>query len=267
MKFPSVPKDKKIDLHKWDSSQKELFPAGKEEAQAELNQLSLRIAELQKCLYAEHKHKVLFVLQGMDTSGKNGTIRNVFQAVSPQGVNIASFNKPSPLELDHDYLWRIHAQTPGKGEIVFFDRSHYEDVTAVRVNKLMPKSIWSKRFDHINAFEKLLSDEGTIIVKFFLHIDKETQKERLLSRLKEPEKRWKFDPSDLVARKLWKNYMEAYEEVLERTNTAYAPWYIIPSNHRWLRNLIVAHIIVKTLEDLKMSYPEAAMPMDEIIID
>lgn len=203
----------------------------------------------------------------MDTSGKNGTIRNVFQSVSPQGVHIASFNKPSHLELDHDYLWRIHAQTPAKGEIVLFDRSHYEDITAVRVNKLMPKSIWSKRFDHINSFEKILSDEGTTIVKFFLHIDKEAQKERLLSRLKEPEKRWKFDPSDLIAREHWKDYMDAYEEILERTNTAYAPWYIIPSNHRWLRNLIVAHIIVKTLENLKMSYPEAAMPLDEIVID
>jgi PPK2 family polyphosphate:nucleotide phosphotransferase len=267
MKFPSIPQDKKIDLRKWDPSQKELFPAGKEEAQIELNKLSLRIADLQKCLYAEHKHKVLFVLQGMDTSGKNGTIRNVFQSVSPQGVIIASFNKPSQLELDHDYLWRVHAQTPAKGEIVLFDRSHYEDITAVRVNKLMPKAVWSKRFDHIKAFEKILSDEGTTIVKFFLHIDKEEQKERLLSRLKESEKRWKFDPSDLVARELWKEYIDAYEEVLERTNTAYAPWYIIPSNHRWLRNLIVAHIIVKTLEDLKMSYPQASMPLDKIVID
>jgi PPK2 family polyphosphate:nucleotide phosphotransferase len=221
---------------------------------------------LQNVLYAEHKHNFLIVLQGMDTSGKDGTIKHVFRGVNPQGVKIANFKVPSHIELDHDYLWRVHKKVPGKGEIVIFNRSHYEDVLVVRVHDLVPKNVWSKRYAQINAFEKILADEGTTILKFFLHIDLDEQKERLQARLDDPQKQWKFRKGDLDERKVWPNYIQAYEDVLSKTSTKYAPWYIIPSNRKWYRNLIISTILIETLKNLNMKYPTPEEDLEGIVI-
>ena len=246
----------RVDLSEWDPSDKGAFPEGKNEGRKRLLELNQRLEELQELLYAEHKHKVLIVLQAMDTGGKDGTIRHVFEGVNPQGVRVASFKKPTPEELDHDFLWRVHKQVPAKGEIVIFNRSHYEDVLVVRVHNLAPQEVWSKRYDHINDFERMLADEGTTILKFFLHIDLDEQKERLQARLDEPNKRWKFNPVDLEERKLWPKYIEAYEDAISKTSTDWAPWYIIPANRKWYRNLVVGTVITEVLEGLNMRHPE-----------
>jgi len=227
-----------------------------------LKKYSQDLADLQELLYAEHKHKVLVVLQGMDTSGKDGTIANVFGMVNPQGTKVANFKVPTPKELDHDYLWRIHPHTPGKGEIVVFNRSHYEDVLVVRVHELVPKSVWKKRYDHINAFERLLTDEGTTILKFFLHISKQAQAERFLARLDRPNKRWKFNPGDLAEREYWDDYTAAYEEMLSRTSTPWAPWYVVPSDRKWYRNLAVATLVRETIKNLDMNFPAEVPEID-----
>ncbi|NLE83521.1 MAG: polyphosphate kinase 2 family protein, partial [Chloroflexi bacterium] len=198
----------------------------------------------------------------MDTAGKDGVIRKVFGGVNPQGVRVAPFKVPSSLELSHDYLWRVHAQTPKKGEIVIFNRSHYEDVLPVRVLNLMPEEVWSKRYHHINEFERLLVDEGTVILKFYLNIDLQEQAERFLDRLEEPDKHWKFNPGDLEDRKLWDSYMEAYEDLLNKTSTEWAPWYVIPSNKKWYRNLLAATIVRDTLLDMKMEFPAPPPDLD-----
>jgi PPK2 family polyphosphate:nucleotide phosphotransferase len=226
------------------------FEGDKGEGKDVLDDLTGRLEILQEQLYAEHKHGLLIVLQGMDTSGKDGTIQHVFEGVNPQGVRVASFKVPTPIELDHDYLWRIHQQAPAKGEIVIFNRSHYEDVLVVRVHELVPGKVWQKRYGQINDFERLLTDSDTIILKFFLHISKEEQKERLLDRLKEPDKRWKFNPGDLKERDLWNDYQHAYEDAMAMTSSEWAPWYIVPADHKWFRNLVVANTIVQTLEKL-----------------
>lgn len=228
----------------------------KEEGKARLAELLAELDKLQEILYAQHKHKILIVLQAMDTGGKDGAIRSIFEGVNPQGVRIASFKVPTPIELDHDYLWRIHAQTPGKGEIVIFNRSHYEDVLVVRVRNLVPKAIWSRRYHHICEFERLLAEEGTTILKFFLHISPEEQRQRLLERIDIPEKRWKFNPADIEERKLWDQYMQAYEDAINRTSTAYAPWYVVPANANWYRNLVIASVIVQTLKKLDLRHPD-----------
>jgi PPK2 family polyphosphate:nucleotide phosphotransferase len=251
-----LPLNKTVDLGNIDPSQKALFKKEKKDANHSLQDLCSQLADFQRLLYAEHKHALLIILQGMDTSGKNGTIRSVFHLSDPVGVHVASFTKPSTSELDHDFLWRIHAETPRKGDIKIFDRSHYEDITAVRVHDLAPESVWSKHYDHINAFERLLTDEGTTIIKFYLNIDRKEQKRRLESRMQIPEKRWKFDASDLHARSHWDDYMDAYNDALQRTNKSWARWYVIPSNHKWLRNLLVAGIVVRTMEKLGMEYPQ-----------
>jgi PPK2 family polyphosphate:nucleotide phosphotransferase len=199
----------------------------------------------------------------MDSGGKDGVIRRVFDGVNPQGVRVAAFKVPTPIELDHDYLWRIHQQTPSKGEIVIFNRSHYEDVLVVRVKNLAPESVWSKRYDHINNFEQMLVDEGTTILKFFLHISFEEQRERLLSRIDEPEKNWKFNPGDLNERKLWDEYMKAYEDAIEKTSTPRAPWYVIPADKKWYRDLVISTILVECLEDLEMKFPDASTDLDQ----
>lgn len=251
-----VPQNQTVDLRNIPSRDEDAFPEGKAVGYKHLDTLSQQLADLQHCLYAEHKHRLLIVLQGMDTSGKNGTVRHVFKHVTPQAVNVASFSRPTPIELDHDYLWRIHQHTPARGEIVIFDRSHYEDVTAVRVNKLAPENVWRKRFKHINDFEELLTDEGTVILKFLLHISQEEQKARLKSRLANRSKQWKFDTSDLEARNKWDDYMEAYNDVLNLTNNENAPWFVIPADQKWLRNLIIAEILVDVLNEFEMDYPE-----------
>jgi PPK2 family polyphosphate:nucleotide phosphotransferase len=255
-----------IKLADWGPDDKGDF-TDKSAAKAELDQLNDELEELQELLYAENKHKVLIVLQAMDTGGKDGVIRHVFDGVNPQGVNVASFKAPTPEELSHDYLWRIHKRTPGRGEIIILNRSHYEDVLVVRVHDLAPKEVWSKRHHHINDFERMLADEGTTILKFYLHISKEEQKERLQARLDEPHKRWKFDKRDLVERKLWPEYMKAYEDVLHQTSTDWAPWYIVPANRKWYRDWVVSKVIVETLKGLNMQYPEPEEDLEGVAIE
>jgi PPK2 family polyphosphate:nucleotide phosphotransferase len=217
--------------------------------------LQHRLGELQELLFAEHAHKILIVLQGMDTSGKDGTIRHVLAEVNPQGVRVVSFKKPTDDELEHDFLWRVHSRVPARGEMVVFNRSHYEDVLIVRVHNLVPDAIWKKRYDQINDFERMLSESGTTILKFFLHISKDEQRKRLQARIDDRTKRWKFQHGDLEERKLWGQYRKAYQDALEKTSTKWAPWYLIPSNAKWYRNHMVGSIIVDALEALDMKYP------------
>lgn len=251
-----VKPDTRVDLSIWDPNEKRAFPHKKKQGKRLLKHLNNRLEALQELFYAEGKHKLLVVLQGMDTSGKGGVIRHVFEGVNPQGVKVANFKVPTRKELAHDFLWRVHKQTPGTGEIVIFDRSHYEDVLVVRVHELVPPDTWSRRYHHINQFERLLADEGTTILKFYLHIDLDEQKERLQDRLDEPDKHWKFNPGDLEERRLWPQYTTAYEDVLSKTSTDWAPWHIIPANRKWYRNLVISTVIIQTLESLDMHFPE-----------
>jgi len=234
----------------------ELAPGDKDTTQKATEKLVVRLGELQELLYAEHRHKMLIVLQGMDTSGKDGTVRKVLRETSPQGVRVVSFKKPTEVELDHDYLWRIHAQVPASGELVVFNRSQYEDVLVVRVHSLVPPKVWRQRYDQINEFERMLSECGTTILKFFLHISRDEQRERLQARLDDPTKHWKFQHGDLDERKLWNDYMRAYEDVLNRTSTKWAPWHVVPADRKWARDWIVAKTVVSAMEKLRMRYPE-----------
>lgn len=267
MKRYLVKPGEKVKLSDYKPSDTGDFKGGKEEGRVEIAKLNGKLEALQELLYAEHKHKVLIVLQAMDTGGKDGTIRRVFEGVNPQGVKVASFKVPTQEELDHDYLWRIHKETPGKGQMVIFNRSHYEDVLVVRVHKLVPPEVWNKRFEQINQFERLLAENGTTILKFYLHIDLDEQKERLQARLDEPDKRWKFSLGDLDERKLWDDYMQAYGDVLSKTSTKYAPWYIVPANHKWYRDLVISSVIVETLEGLKMKFPEPEAKLNNVHIE
>ena len=266
MKRYRVKPGARINLGRWDPAETNGFDGGKGEAADELSRLNRKLEDLQELLYAEHRHKVLVVLQAMDTGGKDGTIRHVFEGVNPQGVRVASFKAPTPEELDRDYLWRVHRQVPGKGEMVIFNRSHYEDVLVVRVKKLVPPKVWRKRYVQIQDFERMLAEEGTTILKFFLHISPEEQKKRLEARRDEPHKRWKFNPDDLGERKRWPAYREAYEEAISRTSTPWAPWYVVPADRKWYRNLVVAKVLVETLESLNMRYPEPAEDLDRFVI-
>jgi PPK2 family polyphosphate:nucleotide phosphotransferase len=255
-----IPPDTQIDLSAF-----ETYYSGeikKKEGKAKLKKHNKTLRDLQELLYAEHKHKVLVILQGIDTSGKDSTIAHVFGDVNPQGTIVKNFKVPSKLELAHDYLWRVHKQTPATGEIVIFNRSHYEDVLVVRVHQLVPKAVWEKRYEHINAFEKLLADEGTTIIKFFLNVSKQEQAERFLARLNRPQKRWKFNPEDLEERKYWDDYQAAYEDMLSLTSTPWAPWYVIPCDRKWYRNMVIAAIIEETLQGLNMQYPAEVANID-----
>ncbi len=223
--------------------------------------------ELQERLYAQAKHALLVVLQATDTGGKDGTISSVFGAVNPQGCSVASFKAPTPPELAHDYLWRIHQAVPPKGMIGIFNRSHYESVLVERVKNLVPKEVWSRRYKHINDFERMLADEGVTIVKFFLHVSKERQKCRLEARLADPEKHWKFNPGDLKERERWDDYQHAFEDALRECSTKHAPWYVVPADKKWFRNWVVSDVLVRTLKGLKMHYPPAAPGLDRIVIE
>lgn len=267
MKKYRVKPDSKINLKDFDPDDKSEFDGDKKDAGAELDRLTDELDDLQERLYAESKRAVLFVIQAMDTGGKDGTIRKVFGNINPQGCRVTSFKAPTSAELAHDYLWRIHAALPRRGEIGIFNRSQYEDVLVVRVHNLAPKEIWSKRYDQINAFERMVSDEGTTIVKFFLHISKEEQKQRLEERIADPEKRWKFNPGDLKERALWDDYQEAFEDVLNKTSTDYAPWYVIPANRNWYRNVMVARIAHETLKRMDPKFPEPEGDFSKIIIE
>ena len=239
----------------------------KESARATLQEGLDRLSGLQDRLWAESKHPVLIVLQGIDAAGKDGSVKHVMGAFNPMGCVVTSFKVPTAVEAAHDYLWRVHQRTPGKGEIAIFNRSHYEDVLVVRVHDFVPKTTWSRRFDHINAFEKELVDEGTTILKFFLLIDRDEQKARLQSRLDDPTKRWKFKLGDLAERKLWDDYLVAYEDVLNRCSTPAAPWYVIPANRNWFRNLAIAEILADTLDDLDPQYPEPSEDLAGVVIE
>lgn len=255
-----------VDLSEWDPSDRSEFSGGKKEGRKHLGQLRKRLAELQYLLWAEDRHKILVVLQAMDTGGKDGTIRKVLSGVNPQGIDVVNFKAPTEEELSHDYLWRIHEHAPSAGSLTVFNRSHYEDVLIVRVLGLVPEERWSRRYDHINEFERLLADEGTTILKFYLHISHEEQAERLQARLDDATKQWKFNKGDLEHRELWDAYMEAYETALQRTSTERAPWYIVPANRKWYRNIVVAETIVDTLETLNMQYPEPEEGLDDVVI-
>jgi PPK2 family polyphosphate:nucleotide phosphotransferase len=252
-----VPVKGKIKLKDYDPNDSRLFDGNKKDSKEALLKLNTELAALQEQLYAEGKHRLLIVLQAMDTGGKDGVIRAVFEGVNPQGVKVASFKVPTPVELSHDYLWRVHQQTPGKGEMVIFNRSHYEDVLVVRVHQLVPEEVWSRRYQHIREFERLLADEGTTVLKFYLHIDLQEQAQRFLARVEDPTKQWKFNPGDLDERDRWEEYMKAYEDMLNQTSTDWAPWYIIPANKKWYRNWLISKIVIKTLKDLDMRYPAA----------
>jgi PPK2 family polyphosphate:nucleotide phosphotransferase len=256
----------KVRLHEWPAGDTSGFDGNEKDAIEVSKKLSKKLEQLQGMLYAEHKHKVLIVLQAMDTGGKDGTIRRVFEGVNPQTVRVARFGVPTPNELDHDFLWRVHEQVPGKGEMVIFNRSHYEGVLVERVHKLVPEDVWKGRYQQINHFERILCEDGMTILKFYLHIDKDEQKKRLQDRLDDPTKRWKFSIHDLPERELWPEYMKAYEDVLEKTSTTWAPWYLVPANNNWFRDLIISTVIVKTLEKLDMHYPPVAKDLKSVVI-
>jgi PPK2 family polyphosphate:nucleotide phosphotransferase len=247
----------KVDLGKIDSDERELFEeGGKDESLKAFDKLQDELQHLQKLLYAQNKHRVLVVMQAMDTGGKDGCIKHVFSRIDPQGIEVTPFKKPSEEELAHDFLWRVHAKVPRNGQLVIFNRSHYEDIIAVKVKKIYPEKVWKQRFRHVVEFERMLAEEGTTIVKIYLHISKDEQKQRLESRLENPDKHWKFNPDDLKDRALWDNFMETYEEVISKTSTEHAPWYVVPANRKWYRNLVVARIMLDTLKKLDMEFPE-----------
>ncbi len=235
------------DRHGWDKD------AGEAETAAQL----LRLSDLQDRLWAQARQSVLIVLQGIDAAGKDGTIQKVMEAFNPQGCSVAAFKVPTPEELAHDYLWRIHKRVPAKGEIGIFNRSHYEDVLVVRVHDLVPRDVWSGRYRQIREFERHLVENGTTIIKLFLYISREEQRERFQERYDNPRKRWKFSLGDLDERKHWDAYIEAFEDALSETSTDDAPWYVIPANRNWLRNLAVSSILAETIDELKPDYPPA----------
>lgn len=233
-----------IHLDEWDPDENGTFGIGKSAAEAVLLEMNKRLDALQELLYAQGKHRVLIVLQALDTGGKDGTIRHVFEGVNPAGVDVASFKVPTPDELAHDYLWRVHQRVPARGRMTIFNRSHYEDVLVVRVEGLAPEETWMRRYDQINDFERMLAEEGTLILKFYLNIDSDEQKKRLQSRLDDPTKQWKFAAGDLATRAKWPAYQAAYEDVLSRTSTDHAPWYIVPANRKWYRNLVISKVLI-----------------------
>jgi PPK2 family polyphosphate:nucleotide phosphotransferase len=243
----------KVDLGRFDPGQ--THGHDKKDSERELAAGLQRLADLQDRVWAEAKHRVLIVLQGIDAAGKDGTIRHVMSAFNPQGCPVTSFKVPTEPELAHDYLWRVHPHVPADGEIAIFNRSHYEDVLVVRVHDLVPEERWRRRYDQINAFERMLVEEGTTIVKFFLAIDRDEQRERFQARYDDPTKRWKFRMGDLDERKRWDAYQAAFEEALERCSTQWAPWYLVPANRKWFRNLAVAEILGDVLEELDPRYP------------
>lgn len=248
----------RVKLSKWDAGDRDIIGRKKSAARERLNDSRAQLEALQELLYAEGKHKVLIVLQAMDTAGKDSTIRHVFQGVDPLGVKVASFKAPTAQELAHDYLWRIHPHVPGSGEIVIFNRSHYEDVLITRVNGWIDAAECKRRYRQINDFERMLAETGTTILKFYLHISKDEQKARLEARRDTASKQWKFQPDDLVVRAQWDDYMKAYEAALSATSTPYAPWHVIPANSKLARNLMISSLLIDALKKLKMRYRDPA---------
>lgn len=241
--------------------------SGKADARKELASLVDELALLHNRLYAEASRSLLLILQGLDASGKDGTIRSVLTGINPQGCRIVSFKQPSATELAHDYLWRVHQVTPLRGEIGIFNRSHYEDVVAVRVHRLAPKSVWDPRSRHIREFERMLSDEGTTLVKVFLNVSPDEQRKRLQERLVNPEKGWKFRRSDLDDRARWEEFITAYDDVIGETSTEWAPWHVVPADRNWVRNLLVARIVVETLRRMDPQLPKPETSLADVEID
>ncbi len=261
-----VPPGGPFDLDAYDPQDRHGAP-DKAKGKARVVRLGKRLDALQDLLYAERRHRLLVILQGMDTSGKDSTIRHVFSVMDPLGLRAVSFGPPGPEAQGRDYLWRIHRHVPANGQIVIFNRSHYEDVLIARVRGLVSEAGWHQRFDHIEDFERMLVEEGTTVRKFFLNISKDEQAERLRERLERPDKQWKFDPSDVSERQLWDEYRQAYADAIGRTSTEAAPWYVVPANRKWYRNLVVASVIVEALESLQMRYPPPAEGLDQVRID
>lgn len=261
-----VPPDTKIKLADYDPDETGKFKS-KSQADAVLDKHREQLFELQELMYAEDKHSLLVVLQGMDAGGKDGTIRHIFSGVNPQGCEVTSFKEPSVEELQHDYLWRVHKAVPGRRMIGIFNRSHYEDVLVVRVHGQLSKDELTNRFHQINRFEKLLNENSTTILKFFLHISKDEQKQRFEERLHDPAKFWKVSPSDLKEREHWEDYCQAYEDIFRHCSTQHAPWYIIPANKKWYRNVTISAILVDTLRSLKMKYPKSEFDLSKMKVD
>ena len=235
-----------------------------EKAMPKIQEHIVRMDKLQYLLYADGDQSLLVVLQALDAAGKDGVVRHLFSGMNPQGTSVFGFKQPSQYEAAHDFLWRVHKRAPAKGEVVIFNRSHYEDVLVVRVHKLAKKPVWSKRYDLINDFEKMLSSNGTRILKFFLHISPEEQLERFKQRLDDPSRNWKISDADYTERALWPEYIEAYEDALERTSTKYAPWFIIPANHKWFRNLAISEIVADTMEEMNLKLPPTHVDLEKI---
>ena len=254
MKDHRVRPGTRVDLSRIDADDTDGFD--EDNARARLARDLERLAKLQDVFYAEHRRALLVVLQGMDTAGKDGTIKHVMNGVNPSGCEVTAFKVPTAEEAEHDFLWRAHRAAPRSGHIVIFNRSHYEDVIVTRVHHAVPRKVIKQRYDHINGFERMLADNDTVVLKFFLHISKREQARRLRERLDDPAKQWKFSVNDLAERKRWPHYMAAYEKALSHCNARWAPWYVIPSNHKWYRNLAVASVLVDTLERLHCRYPQ-----------
>ncbi len=259
----AVKPGERVKLGKWDPEETLGWQKG-HKMKASLAKAVERIDKLQYLLYAEHKHALLIVLQGRDAAGKDGTIRHVMTGVNPQGCHVTSFKQPSAEESSHEYLWRVHQAVPEYGDIGIFNRSVYEDVLVVRVHNLVPKEVWSRRYDQINEFEELLNDNRVKIIKFFLHISKDEQKKRFQQRIDDPDRRWKISEADFAERKFWDDYTAAYEDALTKCNTPHAPWYIIPANKKWFRNLAVSHIITETLEAMDMKFPPPSVDVKKL---
>ena len=259
----AVKPGKKVRLSDWDPEDTLGWDKGHKTKET-LEKTIEKLDKLQYLLYAEHKRALLIVLQGLDAAGKDGTIRHVMAGVNPQGCKVTPFKKPSVEEAEHDYLWRVHKAVPERGDIGIFNRSHYEDVLVVRVHDLVPKDVWTKRYDQINEFEKMLHQNNVKILKFFLHISKDEQKRRFQQRIDDPDRRWKISDADFAERKYWDDYTRAYEAALENCNGAHAPWYVIPSNKKWFRNLAVSHIITETLEGMDMKFPPPTVDVKKL---
>jgi PPK2 family polyphosphate:nucleotide phosphotransferase len=251
---------KRVDLAGIDPAATPGAPGNRAATEKATVALSEELASIDDRLWAQRSHAVLVVLQAMDTGGKDGTVKHVFRGLSPEAVQASYFKQPTEEQLAHDFLWRIHARTPSKGDIGIFNRSHYEDVLIVRVHKLVPEAEWRPRYAAIRDFERILFQSGTAIVKLMLHISRDEQLKRLAARLEDPEKRWKFEPGDLTERAMWDEYMTAYQDAINETSTREAPWYVVPADHKWYRNWAVSSILVETLRDLKPRYPRPRFP-------
>ena len=256
----------KVSLKKIDPADTGSY-ATAEEVEDLLQKQREELARLQHLLYAENRRSLLIVLQGTDTSGKDGTIRHVMSGMSPLGVEVHAFKAPNEEELAHDFLWRVHRRTPPRGFIGIFNRSHYEDVLVVRVHDLVPRKVWKTRYAQINQFERILVENGTTILKFFLHISKDEQKQRLQERLNDPTRHWKLSLKDVEERGYWAAYRKAYEAALSRCSTPWAPWHVIPADHKWYRNLLVAETVVQTLRDFRLEYPPPSVDLSKIVIE